>query len=160
MTYSVAESRRIAAPAVTLWSMVADLARMGEWSPENKGGRWVRGDGPVVGALFRGRNKSGIRRWSTTARVVDADPGKSFEITVTFANFPVANWRYEFEVVPEGCVVTESWRDNRSAWQRVVGRTMGDHSGAHARQQMAATLAKLASVAESDGQGGQPDPSG
>jgi len=135
--------------------MVADLPRMSEWSPENQGGRWVKGDGPVVGALFRGRNKNGLRRWSTTARVLDAEPGKSFEITVTFAGFPVANWRYEFEAVPGGSLVTESWRDNRSAWQRVVGGVMGDHSAAHARQEMAATLANLASVAEKDTRGGE-----
>ena len=130
--------------------MVSDLPRMSEWSPENQGGKWVRGDGPAVGAQFRGRNKSGLRRWSTTARVVDAEPGKSFEITITYAGFPVANWRYEFQDVPGGCLVTESWRDNRSGWQRVVGRVMGDHSGEHARQEMAATLANLASVAEAD----------
>lgn len=135
--------------------MVADLTRMSEWSPENQGGRWVNGDGPAVGALFRGRNKSGVRRWSTTARVLDAEPGKSFEITVTFAGFPVANWRYEFEAVPGGSLVTESWRDNRSAWQRVVGGVMGDHSAAHARQEMAATLANLASIAEGDPQDGE-----
>jgi hypothetical protein len=128
--------------------MVSDLTRMGEWSPENEGGRWVRGNGPDVGSLFRGRNKNGFRRWTTTARVVEAEQGKSFEIAVTFARLPVASWRYEFEDTPEGCRVTESWRDDRAPWQRVVGRTMGDHSAGNARLQMAATLANLAAAAE------------
>jgi hypothetical protein len=91
-----------------------------------------------------------IRRLDTAST-----PGKSFEITVTFAGFPVANRRYEFEPAPGGCLVTESWRDNRSDWQRVVCGVMGDHSAAHARQEMAATLANLASVAERDAQSGE-----
>lgn len=148
MPLPVAESRDIAAPAHQLWAMVSDLSRMGEWSPENEGGRWVKGDGPAVGSEFRGHNRSGLRRWSTTARVVDAVPGRSFEIAITFAGFSVASWRYEFEDTPVGCRVTESWRDNRAVWQRVVGRVMGDHSGTHARQEMASTLANLAAVAE------------
>lgn len=159
MPHPVAEARDIAAPAERVWAMVSDLPRMGEWSPENQGGSWVKGDRPAVGSVFRGRNKSGVRRWSTTVTIVDADPGKSFEIEVTFATFPVANWRYEFEDTPGGCRVTESWRDNRAAWQRVVGRTMGDHSGSHAREQMSATLANLAAAAEAY-RGGQDDDRG
>jgi hypothetical protein len=157
MSHPLAESRDIAAPADLVWAMVSDLPRMGEWSPENEGGRWVKGDGPAVGSVFHGRNKNGIRRWSTTARVVDAGPGRSFEIAVTFAGFPVAHWRYDFEDAPGGCRVTESWRDNRAPWQRVVGRIMGDHGGTHAHQEMAATLANLAAAAERDGRRGGQD---
>jgi hypothetical protein len=130
--------------------MVSDLPRMGEWSPENVGGRWVQGDGSWVGSIFRGHNRSGLRRWSTTARVVETEPGKSFEIAITFARFPVANWRYDFEDAAGGCRVIESWRDNRAPWQRVLGRVMGDHSASHARREMAATLAKLKAAAEKD----------
>jgi hypothetical protein len=148
MPLPIAETRDIAAPADQLWTMVSDLPRMGQWSPENEGGRWVSGEGPIVGSVFRGRNKNGLRRWSTTVRVVEAEPGRSFEIAVTFTGLPVANWRYEFEDTPSGCRVTESWRDNRAAWQRVMGRPMGDHSEAHTRRQMATTLANLAAAAE------------
>ena len=53
-------SRVIAAPADVLYAMVSDLSRMGEWSPENVGGRWRRGSGPTVGGRFKGRNKRGL----------------------------------------------------------------------------------------------------
>jgi hypothetical protein len=40
--------RTIRADAGELYDLVSDLPRMGEWSPENTGGRWVNGAaGPV-----------------------------------------------------------------------------------------------------------------
>jgi hypothetical protein len=151
MAYPTAEFRVIAAPAQKVWDLVSDLPRMGEWSPENVGGTWIKGaSGPAVGAAFTGRNKNGVRRWSTTATVVDCEPGRTFEIAVTFGpvKLPVANWRYEFEDADSGCRVTESWQDHRTAWMRFVARPMGDHSAEHARSEMAATLGNLARAAE------------
>jgi hypothetical protein len=149
MTYPIAESREIAAPAGTVWGLVSDLPRMGEWSPENAGGKWTKGaTGPAVGATFRGRNQSGIRRWSTSVTVVECELGQVFEIAVRFGPLPVANWRYEFEEMAGGCRVTESWNDHRTGWMRMAGRPMGDHSAAHAKSEMAATLASLAKVTE------------
>jgi hypothetical protein len=148
MPYPTAESIEIAASPDTVWAMVSDLPRMGQWSPENEGGRWLKGaTGPATGATFKGKNKNGIRRWSTTATVVDCQPGKVFEIAVTFGPLAVANWRYEIEATTGGCKVTESWNDHRAAWMKVVSSPMGDHSGDHARTEMVATLSKLASAA-------------
>jgi len=149
MAYPIAVSKDVNAPAQKLWAMVSDLPRMGEWSPENQGGRWAKGSaGAATGALFRGRNKNGIRRWGTKVTVVDCQPAKAFEIAVTSGPLTVANWRYDFEETATGCRVTESWDDRRAPWFRVVSRAMGDHSGAHARQEMAATLDNLAAAAE------------
>ena len=56
------------------YALVSDLPRMGELSPENTGGRWLKGaTGPAVGARFKGTNRNGVRRWSTTATVEVAD---------------------------------------------------------------------------------------
>ena len=98
----MADSREIVAPAQRVWAMVSDLPHMGQWSPENEGGRWLKGDGGAVVSVFRGRNRSGIRRWSTPARVIESEPGKSFEIVITFADFAVGNWRHDFEDTAEG----------------------------------------------------------
>ena len=149
MTYPTAESRDIAAPADKVWTLVSDLPRMGEWSPENQGGRWAKGaTAPAQGAVFVGKNKNGFRRWSTTATVIDCLPGKVFEIAITFGPLPVSHWRYEFEETATGCRVTESWSDHRAGWMKVVSRPMGVHDDAHAKSEMAATLAKLAAAAE------------
>ncbi|HEY1827518.1 MAG TPA: SRPBCC family protein [Acidimicrobiales bacterium] len=149
MAYPVAESRQIAAPPDKVWAMVSDLPRMGDWSPENVGGEWIKGaTGPALGALFKGKNRNGFRRWSTTAKVIDCQPGTAFEIAITSFGFHVASWRYDFEPTPDGCTVTESWNDKRPVWMKPGSRLMGDHSGAHARQEMAATLANIAKAAE------------
>jgi len=149
MTYPIAATRDIAAPADKVWNLVSDLPRMGEWSPENQGGKWVKGaTGPALGAVFRGTNKNGVRRWSTTVTVVECVPGKVFEFAVTSGPLGVANWRYEIEGTESGCRVTESWRDNRKPWFATVARVMGEHGPANAQQQMEDTLASLAKAAE------------
>ena len=149
MAYPTAVTRDIAAPAEKVWTLVSDLPRMGEWSPENQGGKWVKGaTGPSVGAVFRGNNKRGIRRWSTTVTVVECDPGKVFDFAVTSGPLGVANWRYEFEETDSGCRVTESWRDNRKPWFATVARVMGDHGSDNAETQMASTLDRLAAAVQ------------
>jgi uncharacterized protein YndB with AHSA1/START domain len=152
MANSTAESQKIAAPAAQVWELVSDLTRMGQWSPENQGGSWSRGaSAPALGAVFRGRNKSGVRRWSTAVTVTECEPGQVFEFSVSMMAVPVANWRYEFEETEGGCTVTESWQDNRASWARAIGRVAGDHGAEHAKGEMAATLANLAKVAEASG---------
>lgn len=122
---------------------------MGEWSPENVGGAWANGaTGPAMGATFTGKNRNGFRKWTTTATVVACEPGQVFEIAVSTGRLPVARWRYEFEPTPEGCLVTESWLDQRNLLIKVTGRVLGAHDAAHTSEEMAATLANLAGAAE------------
>ena len=72
-------SLTIAADAGALWDMVSDVTRMGEWSPECTGGRWIgKRREPVVGARFVGYNKRGWARWATTNEVVEAERGTAF----------------------------------------------------------------------------------
>ena len=84
MAYPTAASLDIAAPAEKVWALVSDLPRMGEWSPENAGGKWVKGaTGPALGAVFVGTNKNGIRRWTTNVTIIGCEPGVLFEFAVT-----------------------------------------------------------------------------
>ena len=145
-------TERIAAPAKQVYDMVSDLPRMGEWSPENTGGRWARGAvGPVVGATFRGTNRAGLRFWRTVVTVTEATPGARFAFDVHFAAFPVSRWEYSFaEADDGGCVVTESWTDRRPSWMRAASvPLMGvKDRAAHNRRGMQETLAKLKAAAE------------
>lgn len=143
----VSVSVRIERPADDLYALVSDVTRMGEWSPENMGGRWIRGAaGPVVGARFRGSNRRGWRRWSTTCEVVAAEPGRRFAFDVSVGPIPAARWSYAFESDGDATVVTETWTDHRPAWfARLAGTVMGiDDLGEHNRRNMETTLANLA----------------
>jgi hypothetical protein len=142
---------RIAAPADEIYALVSDVTRMGEWSPENVGGRWL-GDiaTPVVGARFTGANRRGWRRWSTTCTVTAAEPGRNFAFDVAFNGIPVSRWAYELQPDGEETVVTESWADRRPArFALLVGpfMGMGDIRDFH-RENIRQTLANLATAAE------------
>jgi uncharacterized protein YndB with AHSA1/START domain len=141
----------IAADPVKVYGLVTDLPRMGEWSPENTGGRWIGGaTGPAVGARFRGHNKRGVLRWRTTVEVTDATPGKRFAFDVAYGPVAISHWAYSFEPDGSGCRVTETWDERRPAWMKLAGVPMMaivDRSK-HNRRGMQTTLAALKVAAE------------
>jgi len=151
MSESVSVSRDIAASPEQLWSMVADVTRMGEWSPENEGGTWLGGATTATpGARFRSQNRVGKRSWKTVATVVDADPGRRFSFRVTAGPVKVVEWAYAFEATADGCRVTESWTDLRPGWFKPIAGLVtgvGDRP-THNQQGMEETLQRLAAVAE------------
>ena len=106
------------APPARVWDLVSDLPRMGRLSPENAGGSWLGGaTGPSLGARFRGANRQGWRRWSTSVVVTACEPGSRFSFDVSSVGLKVARWSYDVVERPGGCMVTETWQDRR-------GRTM------------------------------------
>ena len=152
MSDQLTVSRDIKAPPEQVWAMVADVTRMGEWSPENEGGTWL-GDatGPEPGARFRGSNRNGWRRWRTKATVVEADPGRRFSFRVTSFGLKVSEWGYTFEpTTADGCRATETWTDQRSRWFKPIAQLatgVSDRVGTN-RAGMAQTLERLATEAE------------
>lgn len=151
MPEQVEVSQEIAAPPGQVWGMVSDLTRMGEWSPENEGARWLKGAaGPTVGARFRGVNRNGKKRWSTAGTVIDATPGDTFAFRVSAAGFPVAEWRYQFESTANGCLVTETWTDRRGRLVKALGKPVSGIAdrAAHNRTTMEETLVRLKAAAE------------
>ncbi len=142
----VAVTREINAPAEQVWGLVSDLPRMGEWSPEATGGKWLKGaTGPAVGARFKGTNKAGSKRWSTTCEVTECVPGEVFTFRVTAGPIPVATWSYRFEPTDGGCHVTETWTDERHAiFARITKPLTGVADRAsHNRSTMETTLEAL-----------------
>lgn len=99
----------VSAPAGTLYDLVADVTRMGRWSPECTGGRWVDGAaGPAVGARFKGSNRHGLLRWSTRCTITKADPGRAFEWEVRESGM---RWGYRFEAQPDGGTTVTEYRE-------------------------------------------------
>jgi uncharacterized protein YndB with AHSA1/START domain len=145
-------SAHVAAAPERLFALVADLPRMSEWSPENIANEWIGGaSGAAPGARFRGANRSGFRRWSTTCTVVVADPPRLLSWESKFFGMPIAQWTYRFE--PDGrggTTVTETVEDRRSPVMRALQPVTGvKDRAAHNRATMQTTLERLKAAAES-----------
>lgn len=148
---TVSRSSDIDAPADAVWALVSDLPGMGRLSPENTGGRWSGGaTGPAVGARFRGTNRRGARRWSTSVEVTACEPGRRFAFEVTSGGLGVARWSYEITPRGSGCTVTETWEDRRAGPMLLLGRVVsgvGDRA-AHSAQSIEQTLAAVKRTAQ------------
>lgn len=106
----------VAASPQTVYGLLTDLDRFTELAQEPVAMRWTRGTEAAPGSRFRGTNRNGWRRWSTTCTVTDADPGRTFAFEVVSFGIPVARWQYDIDPAEGGCVVTESTWDRRPGW--------------------------------------------
>ncbi len=150
MTDEIRVELDIAAEPAVVWDLVADVTRMGEWSPETVGCEWIGGaDGPAIGARFKGRNRKGKRQWSTSCTVVACDPGRHFAFEVTSGPFKVSRWDYRFEPGGTGCLASETWTDQRGWLVTVLGKPVSGVSdrAEHNRAGMVETLRRLAAAA-------------
>jgi hypothetical protein len=147
MSHQIEVSAVVAAEPARVYQMVSDLPRMGEWSPENDGGKWVKGaNGPSVGAKFQGANHLGKKKWKTLSIVTVADPGREFGFDVKAAGAKVAGWGFALEAVDGGTKVTHYWDDHRNAViAKLTGMALGvNDRAAHNRANMEQTLSRLA----------------
>src|ERR1700760_1263195 len=85
----------ITADPATVYGLITDLPTLTSLAPESAGMKWRKGDKAAPGAVFKGTNRNGFRRWTTTCTVTDADPGRSFAFDVKYLGVPVAHWRYD-----------------------------------------------------------------
>lgn len=147
---TVSESVTIAGTPETLYAMVSDVTRMGEWSPVCKA-CWWEDDERGVGAWFTGRNVTEAKTWETRSKVVADEPGREFAFAV---NGDRTRWGYTFEPVEGGTLVTESWEILPAAEPSYVERFGADAEAEIARRAETArhgireTLAALKHVAE------------
>ncbi len=143
----------IAAPADRIWSLVADVTRIGEFSPETFEAEWLSGaHGPEVGARFRGhvrRNGRGPVYW-TTCTVVASEPGREFAFSVGGGQGRTVNtWRYRLAPGPDGTDVTESFELADMALLRLYWKLAGRWRMRTNVSGMRSTLERVKAVAES-----------
>ena len=141
----------VQAPAERVYALVADLSRMGEWSPECQRVEWLEGsDGPAEGARFVGHNKGGpggLMKWSRRGRVLTADPGREFAFATEEGGKEGVEWRYRLEPVEGGTRVTESYEVHWiPTWARIVD--VPTNRAGELRRHMQHTLEQLKSAAE------------
>lgn len=139
------------------WGLVADITRMGEWSPETTDAVWQRGaGGPALGARFRGTNQRGSKTWRSTCTVTACEPARRFAFDVSIGPFSVAEWAYEVEPTEGGCLVTELWQDRRGAlvtWLSPLVTGTKDRARRN-EETMTVTLDRIAAAASAQRRGG------
>ncbi len=141
----------IEAPAERIYALVADLPRMGEWSPECRQVEWLDGStGPTAGARFIGHNKGGpggLMKWSRRGRVLTADPGREFAFVTEEGGRESTEWRYRLEPLGGGTRVTESYTVRWiPTWARIVD--VPTNRARELRHAMQHTLEQLKGAAE------------
>ena len=150
---TVEVSEQIRASPDLVWRLVGDPVEMGGLTAECIEMRWAGGaSGPAIGARFRGRNRSGWRRWTTTCAIVRYEPGSAVAWDVTFGPLPVARWSYlvEPDVGTAATTIRERFDDHRGWALRAAGplvRGTLDAEGRN-RSNMVATLKRIKAVAE------------
>jgi uncharacterized protein YndB with AHSA1/START domain len=149
-----AVSTEIAASPETVYALVSDITRMGEWSPECVRCRWTKdATGPAVGARFKARNKGGRGpAWFNTPTVTVADPGREFAFNRAGPGIGSYTWRYVMEPIGTGTRLTESFDAERPinavmSWitEKWTGSSDRD---ADLRRGMTTTLGRIKTVAE------------
>ena len=140
----------IAAPAERLWAMVADVTRMGTWSPECIRCEWLDGaTGPAVGARFQGWNRLPfVGTWRSTSTIVTCVPGRALEWVVgRDPADPNTRWEYHFSPAGSGTEVTERYEMLREPWIVLVYYRLAGRSR-RLQRSMDQTLQRLKARAE------------
>lgn len=149
------ESVVVEVSAETLYDLVSDIGRTGEWSPVCTTCWWDdEAHAGQVGAWFTGRNELSDRVWETRSLVVAAERGREFAWVVGGSLV-----RWGFLLAPAatgtGTTLTESWTflpagiamfENRfgdDAGAQIADRTQQAHEG------IPRTLAAIKRLAES-----------
>jgi hypothetical protein len=137
--------------AADVFAAIADITRMGEWSPECVAGRWVApATGPAVGAVFEGDNVAAVgpvtlKKWTTSSTVTASEPGAVFE----FVAEGYTTWRYELRENDGETTVSESFSfPPYEGWQRFVYSTLMRRDRAMVKG-MEKTLARIKASLES-----------
>ncbi|MEV8016049.1 cytochrome P450 [Streptomyces sp. NPDC086554] len=110
---TVTVREEIAASPDVVWAALADVTRMGEWSPECTGGRWIGGaTRAAAGARFEGANRKDRVRWTTRCAITLAEPGRALAWEVK-VGVPLSRWSFTLTPTESGTLVEQTWRDLR-----------------------------------------------
>ncbi|MFP5253934.1 MAG: SRPBCC family protein [Actinomycetes bacterium] len=99
----ISASVDVAAPVDAVWSVVSDVTRMPEWSPELRRLYVLGRREPRVGLRLLGINRRGYAVWPTTSKVTRFEPGRAVAWRTRESG---ATWTYELEAVEGGTRLT------------------------------------------------------
>ena len=152
---SHSESIEIDASRETVWALVSDMERYGEWSSENTGGYWRKNEEGVpgtgkVGDEFVGINRRGEQEWKALVEITEREENRSFAFVTGGTALNFVHWRYALETDDERTTLTESWAlMNLSPPMIEHGETEVQARAANARESITATLQGMKAAAES-----------
>jgi hypothetical protein len=148
----------IAAPAVSVWRFVTDIALPARFSSEFQGAEWLDGaTEPSLGARFVGHNRHpAVGAWDTVSTICELEPARRFGWVVGDVDDPSAQWRFQLEE-SGGATTLSQWMRMGPARSginaaidampdkesRILERRLSEH-----RSNMAATLAGIKELAE------------
>jgi uncharacterized protein YndB with AHSA1/START domain len=154
----------VAARPELVWDLVAEVTRVGGWSPECVGAAWLGEPGrPRPGARFTGHNRfpNGFE-YEVTCVVTDADRPRTFAWVVLDDSGdparPSSSWRYRIDPLPGGgCRVRQRFTHGPGAsYMRAAAAEEPDRAAEiiaarrdALRASMSATLRAMKAVAES-----------
>lgn len=146
----------IDAPGEAVWALLADVERMGEWSPECYRVEWL-GDAkapPAPGVRFKGwnryQNRLGLMKWAVTCEVTSVQPGHELSWTTLHGDRPMVRWTYRLNPASGGTNLTETFE---VLWLDPLARLAEDwwmrDRDRRRQQAMEQTLDRIKAVAES-----------
>jgi len=154
----------VGAPSEKDWDLVADVTRVGRWSPECIGAAWLGEPGrPQPGARFTGHNRlpDGFE-WDVTCVVTEADRPRAFAWMVLDDSGdparPSSSWRYLIDPLPRGgSRVRQLFTHGPGAsYLRIIAEQAPDHAAGiiaarreGLRANMSAALRAMKAAAES-----------
>jgi uncharacterized protein YndB with AHSA1/START domain len=146
-----------------VWDLVADVTRVGEWSPECIRAAWLADPGrPESGARFTGHNgfPNGFE-YEVTCVVTEAKRPRAFAWVVLDDSGdparPSSSWRYQIDPLPGGSRVRQRFTHGPGAsYLRAAAATAPDQAAEiiaarrdGLRANMSATLRAMKAAAES-----------
>jgi uncharacterized protein YndB with AHSA1/START domain len=160
---TVAVEELVAAQPELVWDLVADVTRVGGWSPECIRAAWLGEPGrPQPGARFTGHNRlpNGFE-YEVTCVVTEADRPRAFAWVVLDDSgdpaCPSSSWRYRIDPLPGGSRVRQRFTHGPGAsFLRAVAARAPDRAAEFIatrlgglRANMSATLGAMKVAAES-----------
>ena len=160
----------VAARPELVWDLVADVTRVGGWSPECIRSAWLGEPGrPQPGARFTGHNRfpDGFE-YEVTCVVTEADRPRAFAWVVLDDSGdparPSSSWRYQIDPLPGGSRVRQCFTHGPGAsYLRAAAAKAADQAAEIVaarrdalRANMSATLRAMKAAAESSHANGGP----
>jgi hypothetical protein len=142
----------------TVWVLLANLDRMGEWSPECYQVRWLDGaSSPAApGTRFQGWNRFGRMRWSVICEVKTAQASRELVFSTVQKDREMVRWRYLLEPTDGGTDITDSFE---VVWLPFTARIAEDllmrDRDRRRENAMRTTLQRIRTTAEADETSGE-----